>query len=416
MSIKNKRSDAEQLQSEQLLSRTSRNNTHVKKKGKLKVVLLIVALIVLVLGGLGIFYANNIKSSLDKAYYSTGLKSEKNASALIKNKKPISFLVLGTDTGTDGGFGSGRDRVGLTDSLMLVTVNPEKESTTLISIPRDIMTSIPDFENSFPQKLNAAYAFREAADDKASLGDGVGTTISAIQKMFNIPVNYFAMVNMSGLDDVVDQLGGVKVKSPLSFKFSQETAHEEGKDLYDFTKGQTTFEYAKDGVTFKKYTKMDGKAALAFSRMRYQDPQGDYGRTQRQRILLEAIMNKIKDNPSTILDTKFINASTKNIASNMKASDMLALGSNYMNATKHVESYTVQGVGEMYEGVSYQRVTTAQRQAITNKVRDALGLKAEETGQEFGSDITAEQQALVGSADTLFPDSNTEKNEKLAAN
>ncbi|MDU7282327.1 MAG: LCP family protein, partial [Leuconostoc citreum] len=191
-------------------------------------------------------------------------------------KKPISFLVLGTDTGTDGGFGSGRDRVGLTDSLMLVTVNPQKETTTLVSVPRDIMTSISGFESSFPQKLNAAYAFREASDDKASLGDGVGTTMETIQKMFNIPINYFAMVNMSGLGDVVDQLGGVKAKSPLSFKFSQDTAHEVGNNLYDFTEGKTSFEYAADGENFKKYDKMDGKAALAFSRMRYQDPQGDY--------------------------------------------------------------------------------------------------------------------------------------------
>ncbi|MFH0349063.1 LCP family protein [Leuconostoc citreum] len=324
--------------------------------------------------------------------------------------------MLGTDTGTDGGFGSGRDRVGLTDSLMLVTVNPQKETTTLVSVPRDIMTSISGFESSFPQKLNAAYAFREASDDKASLGDGVGTTMETIQKMFNIPINYFAMVNMSGLGDVVDQLGGVKAKSPLSFKFSQDTAHEDGNNLYDFTEGKTSFEYAADGENFKKYDKMDGKAALAFSRMRYQDPQGDYGRTQRQRILLQAIMTKIKSDPSTILNTKFISATTKNIASNMKMSDMLALGSNYMNATKTIDSYTVQGEGEMYDGVSYQRVTTAQRQAITNKLRAALELKPEDTGSEFGSTVTESQIAQVGSADTLFSQFNTKSNENLTSN
>lgn len=377
---------------------------------------MILGFLILLGAGFGTYYASSVKSSLDKAYFATGLGSEKEASTLIKEKKPISFLVLGTDTGTDGGFGSGRDRVGLTDSLMLVTVNPQKETTTLVSVPRDIMTSISGFESSFPQKLNAAYAFREASDDKASLGDGVGTTMETIQKMFNIPINYFAMVNMSGLGDVVDQLGGVKAKSPLSFKFSQDTAHEDGNNLYDFTEGKTSFEYAADGENFKKYDKMDGKAALAFSRMRYQDPQGDYGRTQRQRILLQAIMTKIKSDPSTILNTKFISATTKNIASNMKMSDMLALGSNYMNATKTIDSYTVQGEGEMYDGVSYQRVTTAQRQAITNKLRAALELKPEDTGSEFGSTVTESQIAQVGSADTLFSQFNTKSNENLTSN
>ncbi|GDZ85623.1 transcriptional regulator [Leuconostoc citreum] len=414
MSNENKRSDNLSNQDQTTMSRVEQRQP--KKRGKKRIILMILGFLILLGAGFGTYYASSVKSSLDKAYFATGLGSEKEASTLIKEKKPISFLVLGTDTGTDGGFGSGRDRVGLTDSLMLVTVNPQKETTTLVSVPRDIMTSISGFESSFPQKLNAAYAFREASDDKASLGDGVGTTMETIQKMFNIPINYFAMVNMSGLGDVVDQLGGVKAKSPLSFKFSQDTAHEDGNNLYDFTEGKTSFEYAADGENFKKYDKMDGKAALAFSRMRYQDPQGDYGRTQRQRILLQAIMTKIKSDPSTILNTKFISATTKNIASNMKMSDMLALGSNYMNATKTIDSYTVQGEGEMYDGVSYQRVTTAQRQAITNKLRAALELKPEDTGSEFGSTVTESQIAQVGSADTLFSQFNTKSNENLTSN
>lgn len=395
----------------------SRSNFHKPKRKKTwRVILFIITVFVLVGVGLGVYYASTLKQSFENSYSSTGLKSEKLATELIKDKKPISFLVLGTDTGTSGGFGADRDRAGLTDSLMLVTVNPEKETTTLISIPRDIMTSISGFEGSFPQKLNSAYAFKETSDNQATLGDGVGTAMATIQDMFNVPINYFAMVNMSGLGDVVDQLGGIQAKSPLTFQFSQDTAHETGGNLYRFTKGDSSFSYAEDGVNFKQYDAMDGKAALAFSRMRYEDPKGDYGRTQRQRILLEAIMNKVKKNPTTILNTKFINATTKNIASDLKMADMLALGSNYMAATKHIESYTVQGEGEMYQGVSYQRVTTAQRQAVTNTVRSALGLKAATTGSEFGSDITPAQLAQVGSADDEYPELNTSTNETLPNN
>lgn len=398
------------------LERRRSQGKRPKRKKTWRVILFTLSALVLVGVGLGVYYASSLKQSFQNSYSSTGLKSEKAASQLIKDKKPISFLVLGTDTGTSGGFGADRDRSGLTDSLMLVTVNPQKETTTMISVPRDIMTSISGFEASFPQKLNAAYAFKETSDDQASLGDGVGTTIATIQDMFNVPINYYAMVNMSGLGDVVDQLGGIQAKSPLTFRFSQDTAHETGGNLYRFTEGESTYSYAADGVNFKTYDTMDGKAALAFSRMRYEDPKGDYGRTQRQRILLEAIMNKVKQNPTTILNTKFIHATTKNIASDLQMSDMLALGSNYIDATKHIESYTVQGEGEMYQGVSYQRVTTAQRQAVTNTVRAALGLKAATTGSEFGSEITPSQLAQVGSADDLYPSSDTTSNEKLPNN
>lgn len=308
---------------------TSRNKKHIARY-----LLLFVLFILIVSAILGAVYLHTVQKSVNRSYSATGLHSEGSVSNLIQKKKPISFLVLGTDVGTEGGFGTDRNRVGLTDSMMVVTINPKSKTTTLISVPRDIMTSISGFETSFPQKLNAAYAFKESSDNKASLGDGVSTAIVTLQKMFNFPINYYAMVNMSGLGDVVDQLGGVSVKSPLTFAFSQETAHATGKDLYQFQQDSTNFKYASDGQNFQSFSKMNGKAALAFSRMRYQDPLGDYGRTQRQRILLNAIIKKIKGNPSKILNLKFINATTKNIASDLTAQDMLALGSNYMSASK----------------------------------------------------------------------------------
>ncbi|GMA68997.1 LytR family transcriptional regulator [Leuconostoc litchii] len=387
---------------------------HSKRRSFIKLYLvIIIGIVFTTIIGYTAFYFYHLNDSINKSYSSTGLSSEKKAEKLIQNKKPISFLVLGTDIGTDGGFGTNRNRVGLTDSMMIVTVNPKKETTTLISIPRDIMTSISGFENSFPQKLNAAYAFKEASDDNASLGDGVGTTMDTIQKMFNFPINYFAMVNMSGLGDVVDQIGGVSVKSPLTFAFSQETAHETGKDLYQFTQGSSSFKYAADGKNYITQHKMDGKAALAFSRMRYQDPKGDYGRTERQRILLQQIIRRIKQNPTKVVNLNFINATTKNIASNLKSDDMLTLGTNYINATKNIVSYTVQGQGELYDGVSYQRVTKAQRQAITNKVRTSLDMDSATTGGEFGSEVTAGELAQVGTADELYPENNTSENLKL---
>lgn len=385
-----------------------------RKKRKLTYIALLVFLLVsilLIIGGL--HYYNSVKSSLNQSYSTTGLKSEKTAKQLITNQKPISFLTLGTDVGTDGGFGSDRNRADLTDSMMVVTINPKKNTTTLISIPRDIMTSISGFEGSFPQKLNAAYAFKETSDKSATLGDGVATTMSTIEKMFNIPINYFAMVNMSGLGDIVDQIGGVSVQSPLTFAFSQETAHATGNELYQFTENSTSFEYAKNGEDFTKFKKMNGDAALAFARMRYQDPQGDYGRTQRQRLLLQGIVTKMKQKPSQVVNLKFIQSVTKNIASNLRADDMMDLGSHYLSATKNVKSYSVQGEGQSYNEVSYQRVTTMQRQAITDMIRKSLDLKASETGSEFGSDTTENAIAQVGLADNMYPEFNTEKDLNL---
>ncbi|GAK31773.1 transcriptional regulator [Weissella oryzae SG25] len=406
------------MENEHLESRVERQRKSAKKKHPRKKLIITIILSILglgiVLGGAYAAYVYNMAhKAVNQTYSSTGSGNERANAALLNSKKPFAVLLLGTDTGTNGNFGSNRDRSGLTDSIMLVIVNPEKKATTIVSIPRDIMTSIPGFESSFPQKLNAAYAFKETADSNASLGDGVGTTMKTIEKMFNVPINYYAMVNMSGLGQVVDQLDGIKVASPLTFTFSQDTAEQYGNNLYHFTKGSTTFKYAEDGSNFSTYTSMNGTAALAFSRMRYEDPLGDYGRTLRQRLILQAIIDKAKSNPTKVLNAKFFNTAAKNIATDLTWNDLLTIGSSYLSASDKITSYTVQGESQMYNGVSYQRLTTNQRQAMTNTVRSALGLKSAETGHEFSSTVSSSDIYSVGLADDLYPSSNTKANLKL---
>lgn len=359
------------------------------------------------------FYVRSVMTVAHKAVDNSYAATKYSAKVSLKNGKPFSVLLLGTDTGSGSGFGADRDRAGLTDSIMIMVINPKKSRTTIVSIPRDIMTSIPGFENTFPQKINAAYAFKEASDDNVSLGDGVSTLMLTLKKMFNLPINYYAMVDMSGLSQVVDQLGGIKVKSPTTFTFSQETAHEYGTNLYKFKKNSRTFKYASDGTTFKSFKSMNGAAALAFSRMRYQDPLGDYGRTNRQRLVLKSIINKAKGNPTKILKAKFLKKMSSNLATNLTWADLKQISMKYSAAGKKVFSYSVEGQEQVYNGISFQRVTTKQRQALTNKLRNELGLKAVDTGAEFASQITAEQLVAVGTADNLYPEKNTDSDEIL---
>ena len=67
----------------------------------------------------------------------------------------------------------------------------------------------------------------------------------------------------------------------------------------------------------------------------------------------------------------------------------------------------------MYDGLSDQRVTTSQRQTITNKVRTSLYLNPDTTDSEFGSDISQNELDQVGTADELYPESNTSQNLNL---
>lgn len=233
-----------------------------------------IIVILLIIGGVVIsMLLSNIKESVDTMHRSANITKARDVNQVLKDGKPFSILVLGTDTGA-----LARDRTGLTDSMMLITVNPKSKTTTMLSIPRDIMVSIVGREDTFPQKLNAAFPIA-----------GVGATMSTLQNYLNVPIDFYALVNMGGLEKVIDQVGGVKVKSPLTFTYQPEN---DKSDVYKFYKNQEKYEYASDGKNFKTYTTMDGYAALSFSRMRYDDPEGDYGRQKRQRLVLKALVKK----------------------------------------------------------------------------------------------------------------------------
>ena len=209
----------------------------------------VVGVIVVCLGIFAWHEYSSVKNAANNAYRSGGITSAENGSknAVIKSKKPIAILLMGTDTGA-----LGRTYKGRTDSIMVAVLNPKTKKTTLVSFERDIQVNLPDYPEHSPSKLNAAYAYGNA-----------GELAKVLKKYFNIPINAYVLVNMGGLKTIVDKVGGVDIAPVLSFSY-------EG---YTFTKGQKTH--------------MDGAKALAYSRMRYDDPEGDYGRQKRQRQVLQ---------------------------------------------------------------------------------------------------------------------------------
>ena len=340
--------------------------------------LLALVLLLAVIGGV-VFATvlNNVHQSINKMQRSADITKARQVSQVIKDGKPFSMLVLGTDTGA-----LKRDRTGLTDSMMLITVNPKTKTTTMMSIPRDIMMSISGAENTFPQKLNAAFPIA-----------GVGASMLTLQNYLNVPIDFYVLVNMGGLEKLIDQVGGVKVASPLTFTYTPEA--DTTPATYKFFKDQEKFEYAKDGKNFKTYTTMNGDAALSFSRMRYDDPQGDYGRQLRQRLVLKALLKK-SASISTLMNAKFMASISTNVETDMTYADIMNLAKKYMPATKNQVSDHMQGVGDMYGGVSYQMVPESEKQRVTNKLRKSLDLSAKKTGTQFGSNVP---QASLGVAE-----------------
>lgn len=262
----------------------------------------------------------------------------RNLDNLLAQKKPINILLLGTDTGAMGRHWKGR-----TDTIMMMAINPKTNSTSIVSIPRDSDAIFPDFPQYGVTKINSAY----------TLG-GVGETIKTLDKYYSVPIDGYIMINMGGLKKAIDQVGGVDVTSPLTFNNMG----------YSFVAGKTYH--------------MDGKKALAFAQLRHGDPRQDYGRQDRDRRVVMALLKK-SISPSTLVNTKFLNSISSEMQTDLTMNQMYKIGMDYRKATENISQDHAQGVSKQTNNPKFgtmeiEVVSKAERQRVSNKLRNALAL------------------------------------------
>lgn len=338
-----------------------RSHSHAKKMDKklrkrIYLGLLLVTLAVFyALGAYAYNILSSAKNTIDQTYSKTNLKKSRDVSSVLKDKRPISILLLGTDTGDLGRTDKGR-----TDTIIVATVNPSTNTTTLTSIPRDTKVSVPDSENSY-DKINSAYTI-----------GGTSTAVKTVQDMLDIPIDYYVLVNMRGLTQLVDAVGGITIKPLLTFKYEDA----------DVTKGKTV--------------KMNGKQALAYSRMRYDDPEGDYGRQKRQKQVIQAIVSKAMSVSAISNYDKILKSIGSNMQTDLTYGDMVTIATKYTSAGENIKSKVLQGQDTMLDGLSYQVATAEEKKKISNEIREQLGL--EKTDKDF-SDQSESYGSDYGSND-----------------
>lgn len=306
---------------------------HKKKSRRWPKILLAVIAVMLLVGGVFAAYAYyQTKQTANKIYKA----SDENASAVVKQKKPLSILLLGIDTGADGRTDKGRS-----DTMIVATINPTTKKTTFVSIPRDTMAEMTASGETSIQKINSAYEI-----------GGAKTAKKTVSKLLNIPINYYLTLNMGGLAKIVDAVGGVTVTSNLTFTFNN--------------------------ITIKKGTHhLNGKQALSFARMRYDDPKGDYGRQLRQQQVIKAVTKKLLSLNGVANYQKILSVVQNNLQTDLSFSDMKGLAANYRSAATNMVSDQLQGQDTYINGSSYQIASTKEINRISKKLRKQLNLSAE---------------------------------------
>ncbi|WP_233120720.1 LCP family protein [Tessaracoccus sp. ZS01] len=179
------------------------------------------------------------------------------------------ILLVGSDARDDlSAEDRSRLRTGTTDGrrtdTMMLLHTPAEGEPVLLSLPRDSIVQIPGRKKN---KLNAAYAF-----------GGAPLLIETIELNTGVRIDGYLEVGMLGVVDVVDAVGGIEVCP--KFDIDDEDAH------LTLSKGCQT---------------VDGVTALGYVRMRKADSNGDFGRVERQRETIGAIMKKVA-HPLTVLN------------------------------------------------------------------------------------------------------------------
>jgi transcriptional regulator len=288
----------------------------------------------------GLTILNQSTNTLSKTY--KGIGDENN---VIAENKPMTILLMGVDTGS----GSREDQwVGNSDTMILVTVNPQTRETTIMSLERDILTNITQDGETVQAKLNAAYA-----------QGGAELAIKTIQDLMNIHIDRYAMINMKGLVQLVDKVGGITVNNPFDFDISIE---------------ENEPEYTAKIPPGRQ--EIDGEQALVYSRMRYQDPEGDYGRQKRQREVIEKIIKKVLTLDGLSNYQGIIEAVSDNMQTNISLdTNSLMHLMGYRDALKNIRMEQLKGEdATLADGGSYQIVTSEHLLKMQNILRKSLGL------------------------------------------
>ncbi|OFI48586.1 transcriptional regulator [Floricoccus tropicus] len=300
----------------------------MSKTKKIIITLLsIVGVILVFVAAISVKMYTDVEKSVDKTFAKVERKDTRDVN--LKKKQPFSMLLMGIDTGELGRIEQGRS-----DSMMVGTVNPNQKQTTIVSIPRDTYTEIVG--RGTMDKINHAYAF-----------GGVSMSMDTVQKLLDIPIDHYISINMKGLEELVDAVGGVEVNNTLQFNY--------------------------DGNNFPEGTlELDGKRALAYTRMRYDDPNGDYGRQERQRKVITAIGKKLASVSTASKYQTILKSMEDNVRTDLTFDQIKTIVLDYSPAFDNVVDEQMKGEGVMRDGVSYQDIPTAELDRIQTILKKQL--------------------------------------------
>ncbi|MGG1242523.1 LCP family protein [Bacillus cabrialesii] len=353
-----------------------------KKKSKrrkiLKRIMLLFVLALLVVVGLGGYKLYKTINAADDSYdaLSRGNKSNLRSQVVDMKKKPFSILFMGIeDYATKG-------QKGRSDSLIVVTLDPKNKTMKMLSIPRDTRVQLASDTTGSKTKINAAYS-----------KGGKDETVETVEKFLQIPIDKYVTVDFDGFKDVINEVGGIDVDVP--FDFDEKSDVDESKRIY-FKKGEMH---------------LNGEEALAYARMRKQDKRGDFGRNDRQKQILNALIDQMSSASNIAKIDKIAEKASENVETNIRITEGLALQQIYSGFTsKKIDTLSITG-SDLYLGPNntyYFEPDATNLEKVRKTLQEHLDYTSDSSST--GTDESTTTDDTTGGSSSYSNDSSTSSN------
>lgn len=361
MSYFNPNEGVQEMEQNPSLQENTRSNPNKSKK-KTKIIISVILLVLIVGGSYTWFLVNKASSAVRNAAHdlARGDKSDLRDKAVKPITNNVSVLIMGVDESDVRGKEYGEAI--RTDALLLATFNKDSKTVKLLSIPRDTYTYIPVEKKK--DKITHAHAFGSTKNGKDG---GPQASIDAVEKLMNVPVDYFVKFNFKSFIKIVDDLGGIEVDVPV--EFTEQDSNDNAEAIH-----------LKKGVQ-----KLNGEEALALARTRHID--SDAMRGQRQQLVIEAILKKLTSVGSVTKVGNIIDDINGQFVTNLTFDDMLSFYKYGSDST--IEKLQIQGEDcYMAKGddtcsqspgggrTYYYNPDKKDLANVTNELRSHLGLPA----------------------------------------
>ena len=237
-------------------------------------------------------FSNNGYENIEKdtkVIYSSKKLVRRKVNGSKRITKPITILLMGIDSNVNG-INNGSSN---SDTLMLVTFNPDTLTTTMLSIPRDSYVPVTCMNNSKTKITHAGW-------------QGETCVENTIENFLDIDIDYYVKINFKGVVDLVDALGGIDVEVP--------------QDLCTDSSDRVGEVCIKKGNQH-----LDGEGALVLARNRKQLARGDIDRGLNQQIVIKGILNAVSKNITNIGTlNRLLDSLSSNMDTNFTTSQILS--------------------------------------------------------------------------------------------